>query len=174
MPFLPAGAIVINTACGELIGEANQHCHHRHRLCRSPAGLDRPARPPGRRAGHRQCTPRMCCRQRHAGLRRQTGGGDPDRLGHRRPGCCGAPFGTVAGASCLRRLAPLHRCRHIFVEIGSAIGSPWTREQAELSRREAFGSFETAVKGEVGPRGSSADCPLERMGPSRSPGARQG
>jgi uncharacterized membrane protein YgaE (UPF0421/DUF939 family) len=43
-------------------------------------------------------------------------------------------------------LAPLRRCRHILLDIGSAISSPWTLAQAELWRKEAFGSVETTVK----------------------------
>ena len=43
-------------------------------------------------------------------------------------------------------LAPPRRCRDILVDIGSAISSAWTFEQAEAWRREAFGLVETTAK----------------------------
>jgi hypothetical protein len=43
-------------------------------------------------------------------------------------------------------LAPLRRCGGILVEIGTAIGSSWTREQAEEWRRDAIGLVEFTVK----------------------------
>ena len=43
-------------------------------------------------------------------------------------------------------LTPLHRCRDILTETGSAIGSAWTLEQAEAWRREALGLFEATAR----------------------------
>ena len=43
-------------------------------------------------------------------------------------------------------LTPLRRCRDILSEIGSAIGSAWTLEQAEAWRREALGLFEATAR----------------------------
>jgi uncharacterized membrane protein YgaE (UPF0421/DUF939 family) len=43
-------------------------------------------------------------------------------------------------------LAPLRHCRGVLVEIGSAIRSAWTLEQAERWRKEAFGLVETTTK----------------------------
>ena len=43
-------------------------------------------------------------------------------------------------------LTPLRRCRDILTEIGSAIGSAWTLEQAEAWRREALGLFEATAR----------------------------
>jgi uncharacterized membrane protein YccC len=43
-------------------------------------------------------------------------------------------------------LAPPRRCRDILVDIGSAISSAWTLEQAETWRRDAFGLVETTAK----------------------------
>jgi uncharacterized membrane protein YgaE (UPF0421/DUF939 family) len=52
-----------------------------------------------------------------------------------------APERVVSNA-----LTPLHHCRDILTEIGSAIGSAWTLEQAEAWRREARGLSEAATK----------------------------
>ena len=52
-----------------------------------------------------------------------------------------APERVVSNA-----LAPLRRCRDILMEIGSAIGSAWTLEQAEAWRREALGLVEATAK----------------------------
>jgi uncharacterized membrane protein YgaE (UPF0421/DUF939 family) len=43
-------------------------------------------------------------------------------------------------------LTPLHRCRDILREIGPAIGSAWTLEQAEAWRREALGLYEATTR----------------------------
>jgi hypothetical protein len=43
-------------------------------------------------------------------------------------------------------LTPLHRCRDLLTEIGSAIGSAWTLEQAEAWRTEALGLFEATAR----------------------------
>ena len=43
-------------------------------------------------------------------------------------------------------LTPLHRCRDILREIGSAIGSPWTLEQAETWRTEALRLYEATAR----------------------------
>jgi uncharacterized membrane protein YgaE (UPF0421/DUF939 family) len=42
-------------------------------------------------------------------------------------------------------LRPLHRCRELLTEIGSAIGSAWTVEQAQAWRTEALGLFEATA-----------------------------
>ena len=43
-------------------------------------------------------------------------------------------------------LTPLHHCRDVLTEIGSAIGSAWTLEQAETWRTEALALFEAAAR----------------------------
>jgi uncharacterized membrane protein YgaE (UPF0421/DUF939 family) len=43
-------------------------------------------------------------------------------------------------------LAPLRRCRDDLMNIGSAIGSTWTLDQAEAWRREALGLVETTAE----------------------------
>jgi hypothetical protein len=43
-------------------------------------------------------------------------------------------------------MVPLHRCRDVLVDIGSAIRSRWTIEQAELWRSEALGPVEATTK----------------------------
>ncbi len=52
-----------------------------------------------------------------------------------------APERVVSNA-----LTPLHRCRDILREIGPAIGSAWTLEQAEAWRREALGLYEATTR----------------------------
>lgn len=42
-------------------------------------------------------------------------------------------------------LTPLHHCRDILIEIGSAIGSAWTLEQAETWRTEALSLYEATA-----------------------------
>ena len=55
-----------------------------------------------------------------------------------------APERVVSNA-----LTPLHRSRDILTEIGPAIGSAWTLQQAEAWRREALGLFEATARREV-------------------------
>ena len=43
-------------------------------------------------------------------------------------------------------LTPLHHCRDVLTEIGSAIGSAWTLEQAETWRTQALALFEAAAR----------------------------
>jgi len=43
-------------------------------------------------------------------------------------------------------LTPLHRCSDMLREIGAAIGSGWTLDQAEAWRTEALGLFEATAK----------------------------
>ena len=43
-------------------------------------------------------------------------------------------------------VAPLRRCRDLLVDIGSAIGSAWTLEQAEVWRGSAFGLVDAVTK----------------------------
>jgi uncharacterized membrane protein YgaE (UPF0421/DUF939 family) len=47
-------------------------------------------------------------------------------------------------------LAPLRHCRGVLIEIGSAIRSAWTLEQAERWRKEALGLVETTTKAKQG------------------------
>jgi uncharacterized membrane protein YgaE (UPF0421/DUF939 family) len=42
-------------------------------------------------------------------------------------------------------LTPLRRCRDLITEVGSAISSAWTLEQAQAWRREALGLFEATA-----------------------------
>jgi uncharacterized membrane protein YccC len=59
-----------------------------------------------------------------------------------------APERVVSGA-----VAPLRRCRDVLMEIGSAIGSAWSLEQAEVWRREALGLVEASAKARQGHEG---------------------
>lgn len=52
-----------------------------------------------------------------------------------------APERVVSNA-----LTPLQHCREILTEIGPAIGSAWTLEQAEAWRKEALGLFEATAR----------------------------
>ncbi len=52
-----------------------------------------------------------------------------------------APERVVSNA-----LTPLHRCRDILTQIGPAIGSAWTLEQAEAWRKEALALFEATTR----------------------------
>ena len=69
-------------------------------------------------------------------------------------------------------VAPLSRCGDILMEIGSAISSPWTLEQAEAWRREALGLFEATATARRDHEGHQLTARWNARAPPAPPGAR--
>ena len=69
-------------------------------------------------------------------------------------------------------LTPLRRCRDLITEVGSAISSAWTLEQAQAWRREALGLFEATATARRDHEGHQLTARWNARARQATPGAR--
>ena len=120
--------------------------HRHHHLCRSPGGQDRPSRPPRRRTGPVSAL-----------LVFAVGSATPGYGGRRVVDTLiGSTIAVLAvlvspSAPTPERvvsdaLVPVRHCRDALLDIGLAISSAWTLDQAELWRKDGLGLVQDTAK----------------------------